>query len=72
MCEPPVAATKARLPAKKRSPARAKPRRRARETIIGRYDLATCLDQQIALIGRLVGQSPELPLACRPNATRAA
>jgi len=47
-------------------------RRRARETIIGRYDLATCLDQQIALIGRLIGRSPELPLACRTNATRAA
>jgi glycosyltransferase involved in cell wall biosynthesis len=33
-------------------------RRRARETVIGRYDLATCLPRQIALLKGLAGQGP--------------
>jgi glycosyltransferase involved in cell wall biosynthesis len=47
-------------------------RRRARETIIGRYDLATCLSRQLDLIGRLAGQRPGPPLACRAHRTKAA
>jgi glycosyltransferase involved in cell wall biosynthesis len=47
-------------------------RRRARETIIGRYDLTTCLGRQLDLIGRLAGQRPGPPLASRAHQTKAA
>ncbi len=47
-------------------------RRRARETIVGRYDLATCLAHQVDLIARLAGRHPGLSCARRANETRAA
>jgi glycosyltransferase involved in cell wall biosynthesis len=38
-------------------------RRRARESIIGRYDLATCLARQLDLIARLAGQASQTRVA---------
>jgi glycosyltransferase involved in cell wall biosynthesis len=57
----PSAIAEAVIEAVRRGDGSAALRRRARETVLGRYDLATCLPRQLALLERVTG----LPIAAR-------